>query len=62
MGHLKKYIGCLKNDLIIARLNNTYGFYRGALSLIFTYLDEKKQRVNANGRTTRITFGALSIQ
>ena len=45
---LSKAFDCLNHDLLIAKLE-AYGFGRGALQLIHSYLDRRKQRVKVNG-------------
>ena len=44
---LSKAFGCLPYDLIIAKLD-AYGFKYDALCLIFSYLNNRKQRVKIN--------------
>ena len=46
---LSKAFDCLNHDLIIAELE-AYGFGKGALQLIHSYLDRRKQRVKVNGQ------------
>ena len=41
---LSKAFDCLDHDLLIAKLH-AYGFSRSALELIYSYLNERKQRV-----------------
>ena len=45
---LSKAFDCLDHDLLIAKLH-AYGFSRTALALIYSYLNERKQRVKVNG-------------
>ena len=45
---LSKAFDCLNHDLLIAKLE-AYGFSRGALQLIYSYLNRRKQRVKVNG-------------
>ena len=45
---LSKAFDCLNHDLLIAKLE-AYGFSRGALWLIQSYLNRRKQRVKVNG-------------
>ena len=45
---LSKAFDCLNHDLLIAKLE-AYGFSRGALQLIQSYLNRQKQRVKVNG-------------
>ena len=45
---LSKAFDCLNHDLLIAKLE-AYGFSRGALQLIHSYLSRRKQRVKVNG-------------
>ena len=45
---LSKAFDCLNHDLLIAKLE-AYGFSRGALRLIHSYLNRRKQRVKVNG-------------
>ena len=45
---LSKAFDCLNHDLLIANLEAN-GFGRGALQLIQSYLDRRKQRVKVNG-------------
>ena len=45
---LSKAFDCLDHDLLIAKLH-AYGFSRSALELIYSYLNERKQRVKVNG-------------
>ena len=45
---LSKAFDWLDHDLLIAEVH-TYGFSRNALALIYSYLDERKQRVKVNG-------------
>ena len=44
---LSKAFDCLNHDLLIAKLE-AYGFSRGALQLIQSYLNRRKQRVKVN--------------
>ena len=45
---LSKAFDCMNHDLLIAKLE-AYGFNRGALQLIHSYLNRQKQRVKLNG-------------
>ena len=45
---LSKAFDCLDHDLLIAKLH-AYGFSRSALELIYSYLNDRKQRVKVNG-------------
>ena len=45
---LSKAFDCLDHDLLIAKIH-AYGFSRSALELIYSYLNERKQRVKVNG-------------
>ena len=45
---LSKEFDCVDHNLLIATLH-AYGFSRGALELIYSYLNERKQRVKVNG-------------
>ena len=45
---LSKAFNCLDHDLLITKLH-AYGFSRSALELIYSYLNERKQRVKVNG-------------
>ena len=45
---LSKAFDCLDHDLLIAKLH-AYGFSRSALELIYSYLNERKQRVKVHG-------------
>ena len=45
---LSKAFDCLNHDLLIAKLE-AYGFGKGALQLIHSYLDRRTQRVKVNG-------------
>ena len=44
---LSKSFDCLLHDLIVAKLD-AYGFKNDALCLIFTYLNNRKQRAKIN--------------
>ena len=46
---LSKAFDCLLHELLIAKLN-AYGFDKGSLRLIHSYLSIRKQRVKINGR------------
>ena len=43
-----KAFDCLDHDLLIAKLH-AYRFSRSALELVYSYLNERKQRVKVNG-------------
>ena len=45
---LSKVFDCLDHDLLIAK-PHAYGFSRSSLALIYSYLNERKQRVKVNG-------------
>ena len=45
---LSKAFDCLDHDLLIAKLH-AYGFSRSALEVVYSYLNERKQRVKVNG-------------
>ena len=45
---LSKAFDCLNHDLLMSKLE-AYGFSRGALQLLHSYLDRRKQRVKVNG-------------
>ena len=45
---LSKAVDCLNYDLLLAKLE-AYGFSKGALQLILSYLNGRKQRVKVNG-------------
>ena len=45
---LSKAFDCLDHDILIAKLH-AYGFSKSALELIYSYLNERKQRVKVNG-------------
>ena len=48
MMDLSKAFDCLRHDLLIAKLH-AYGFSHDALSLIYSYLHNRQQRVKVNG-------------
>ena len=48
MMDLSKAFDCLRHDLLIAKLH-AYGFSHDALSLIYSYLHSRQQRVKVNG-------------
>ena len=48
MMDLSKSFDCLRHDLLIAKLH-AYGISHDALSLIYSYLHNKQQRVKVNG-------------
>ena len=59
MMDLSKAFDCLRHDLLIAKLH-AYGFSHDALSLIYSYLHNRKQRVKVNGSFSswkRLTLG-----
>ena len=45
---LSKAFDCLNHDLLIAKLD-AYGFDKTALTFIYNYLKERKQRTKVNG-------------
>ena len=59
MMDLSKAFDCLRHDLLIAKLH-AYGFSHDALSLIYSYLHNRQQRVKVNGSFSswkRLTLG-----
>ena len=59
MMDLSKAFDCLRHDLLIAKLH-AYGFSHDALSLIYSYLHNRQQRVKVNGSFSswkRLTVG-----
>ena len=62
---LSKAFDCLNHDLLIAKLD-AYGFSRGALNFISSYLSQRKQRVKMENHecrcATRISFGTSLVQ
>ena len=57
---LSKAFDCLDHELLIAKLN-AYGFSRSALLFVYSYLDNRKQRVKVNGSFSTWTKASLGV-
>ena len=57
---LSKAFDCLNHELLIAKLS-AYGFSRPALKLIYTYLNERQQRVKINGSFSTLKQTSLGV-
>ena len=57
---LSKAFDCLDHELLIAKLN-AYGFSRSALLFVYSYLDNRKQRVKVNGSFSSWTKASLGV-
>ena len=57
---LSKALDCLDHELLIAKLN-AYDFSRSALLFVYSYLDNRKQRVKVNGSFSSWTKASLGV-
>ena len=57
---LSKAFDCLDHEFLIAKLN-AYGFSRSALLFVYSFLDNRKQRVKVNGSFSSWTKASLGV-
>ena len=57
---LSKMFDCIKHDLLLAKLH-AYGFSRESLSLVYSFLENRQERVKINGSFSTFKYLALGI-
>ena len=57
---LSKAFDCIRHDLLIAKLH-AYGFSREALLLVYSYLENRQQRVKINGSSSNYKHVQLGV-
>ena len=57
---LSKAFDCTRHDLLIAKLH-AYGFSREALLFVYSYVENRQQRVNINGSFSNYKHVQLGV-